>query len=183
MTVTEALAAVRQVGTIGLRDGKIVARFHPTEAFRLQPAIDLLKEERDEALVLLSEPDPAELARASDIMTRTGSRIMTLSGGVLAIGIWSDLDWLGVRAALRVFDLDQLPVRYLDGAGIPLRYKVRRVDGEPVPLNVLIGMEQNPAEPWKHRDRMLAEIGWGAQPIPVRRAARKANRDMPELHP
>jgi hypothetical protein len=41
-----------------------------------------------------------------------------------------------------------------------MRYKARRVDGEPVPLNVLAAMEQYPAEPWKVRDRMLNEMGW-----------------------
>jgi hypothetical protein len=51
-------------------------------------------------------------------------------------------------------------VRYLDGAGVPMRYKVRGVDGEPVPRNVLAAMEQHPAEPWKVRDRMMNEMGW-----------------------
>jgi len=41
-----------------------------------------------------------------------------------------------------------------------MRYKLRRVEGEPVPLSVLTEMEQHPAEPWKVRDRMLNEMGW-----------------------
>ena len=101
---------------------------------------------------------PAELMRASAILSRAGIRIMALEEGA-AIGVWSDLDGPEVRAALRTFGSNGLPVRYLDGAGVPARYKLRRVEGEPVPMNVLAEMEQHPAEPWKVRDRMLNEMG------------------------
>lgn len=104
-------------------------------------------------------PDPAELARASGVLNRAGVRIMALEGGG-TIGVWSDWDGPKVRAALRTFGSDRLPVRHLDWAGVPMRYKVRRVDGEPVPMNVLAEMERNPAEAWKVRDRMLNEMGW-----------------------
>jgi len=104
-------------------------------------------------------PDPAELARASAVLYRAGVRIMSLEGGA-TIGVWSDLDGPEVRAALRAFGSDRLPVRYLDGAGIPMRYKLRRAEGEPVPMNVLNEMERHPADPWKIRDRMLKEMGW-----------------------
>ena len=110
-------------------------------------------------------PDPAELARASAVLNRAGVRIMALEGGG-TIGVWSDLDGPEVRAALRTFGSDGMPVRYLDGAGVPMRYKVRRVDGEPVPMNVLAAMEQHPADPWKVRDRMLNEMGWCSKGIP-----------------
>ena len=103
--------------------------------------------------------DPAELARASAVLNRAGVRIMRLEGGA-TIGVWSDVDGPEVRAALRAFGSEGLPVRYLDGANIPMRYRMRRVEGEPVPMNVLAAMEQNPAEPWKVRDRMLGETGW-----------------------
>jgi hypothetical protein len=116
-------------------------------------------------------PDPAELARASGVLNRAGVRIMALQDGA-TIGVWSDLDGPEVRAALRAFRSDGLPVRYLDGAGVPMRYKVRRVDGEPVPMNVLAAMEQHTAEPWKVRDRMLNEMGWCPKGIPW--AERKA---------
>ena len=110
-------------------------------------------------------PDPAELARASAVLNRAGVRIMALDGGA-TIGVWSDMDGPEVRAALRTFGSDRLPLRYLDGAGVPMRYKVRRVDGEPVPMNVLAEMERHPAEPWKVRDRMLNEMGWCSKGIP-----------------
>ena len=110
-------------------------------------------------------PDPAELARASGVLNRAGVRIMALDAGA-TIGLWSALDGPEVRAALRTFGSDGLPVRYLDGAGVPMRYKLRRVEGEPVPMNVLAAMEQHPAEPWKVRDRMLNEMGWCAKGIP-----------------
>ena len=106
-----------------------------------------------------AEPAPAVLARASAVLNRAGVRIMQLDG-VPTIGIWSDLDGPEIRRALRTFGSDQLPVRYLDGAGVPARYKLRHVEGEPVPMNVLAEMERHPDEPWKVRDRMLQEMGW-----------------------
>ena len=115
-------------------------------------------------------PDPAELARASGVLMRGGVRIMALEGGA-TIGVWSDLDGPEVRAALRTFGSDGLPVRYLDGSGIPMRFKLRRVEGEPVPMNVLTEMELHTAEPWKVRDRMLTEMGWCFKRVPERRPA------------
>lgn len=109
-----------------------------------------------------TEPGPVELARASAVLNRAGIRLMQLDG-VTTIGIWSDLDGREIRKALRTFGSDQLPVRYLDGAGVPVRYKLRRVAGEPVPMNVLAEMERHPEEPWKVRDRMLQEMGWCSQ--------------------
>jgi hypothetical protein len=126
-------------------------------------------------------PNPAELAHKSAVLNRAGVRIMALEGGA-TIGMWSDLDGPEVRAALRTFGPERLPLRYLDGAGVPARYKVRRVEGEPVPMNVLAEMERRQADlmeasdpmetsapkggpmeheyPWIVRDRMLNEMGW-----------------------
>ena len=111
------------------------------------------------------EVDPAELTRASAVLNRAGVRIMTLDGGA-TIGVWSDLDGQEVRAALHSFGLGRLSVCYLDGPQVPMLYKVRHVDGEPVPMNVLGAMERHPAEPWKIRDRMLKELGWRSKGIP-----------------
>ena len=97
-----------------------------------------------------AEPDPADLARASDVVNGAGVRIMQLED-VAAIGLWSDVDGPELRAALRTLKVDNLPVRYLDGMGIPMRFKVRRIVGEPVPMNVLNEMERQPAEPWRVR--------------------------------
>jgi hypothetical protein len=81
------------------------------------------------------------------------------------VGIWSDLDSPELRAALRVLHLHRLRIAYLDGDGVPMRYKLRRVPGEPVPLNVLAEMQrQIDGEPWEVRDRMLMEMNW--QPTP-----------------
>jgi hypothetical protein len=102
-------------------------------------------------------PAPAELARASAVLTRAGVRLMLLDG-ISTVGIWSDLDGPALREALRTFGSNH--VRYLDGAGIPMRYKLRRVEGEPVPAAVLGEMEQHPEEPWTVRDSMLTEMGW-----------------------
>ncbi len=112
-----------------------------------------------------ADPHPAELGGASGVLNRAGCRIMALDAGT-AIGVWSDLDGPEVREALRTFGSDGLPVRYMDGAGVPMRYKVRRVDGEPVAISVPLEMELNPAEPWKVRDGMLKEMGWCSKGTP-----------------
>ena len=60
--------------------------------------------------------------------------------------------WTGrTLGRLRTLDQGHLPARYLDGAGIPLRYKLRRVEGEPVPVSGLAEMERHSAELWKAR--------------------------------
>lgn len=111
-----------------------------------------------ESAEIESEPNPVELSRASTVLGLTGVRIMVLEGGA-TIGVWSDKDGPEVRAALRTLGVGHLPVRYLGGAGIPIRYKSRTVEGEPVPSRILAEMERNPTEPWRVRDRLLNEIG------------------------
>lgn len=93
------------------------------------------------SLEIEAGPDSAELARASAVLKRAGVRIMALDGG-LTMGVWSDLDGPEVRGALKALNIDGLPVRCLDGADVPMRYKVRRVEGEPVPMSVLAEMER-----------------------------------------
>ena len=118
----------------------------------------------------IEEPAQADIDRASGILNRAGVRIMQPEG-VTTIGVWSDLEGPEVRAALRTLEMNRLPVRFLDGADIPMRYKLRRVEGEPVPKSVLAGMERNPAEPWKVRDRMLNEMDWCPKGKPGREPA------------
>jgi hypothetical protein len=90
--------------------------------------------------------------------------------GTFTIGIWSDLDSLDLRDAIRVFHPEGMPpVRYLHGADIPLRFKQRTVPGDPVPLAVLREMEANPEAPWEVRDRMLS--GFSAVPYAQWKAA------------
>jgi hypothetical protein len=103
-----------------------------------------------------AEPDPELRAAATALMNRSGTRIIPAPGGPV-IGIWSDLDSPAIRSALRLLQMDHLPIRYLDGAGIPERYRERRVDGNPMPPDIREAMEQNP-EPWTVRDRMLREM-------------------------
>jgi hypothetical protein len=164
VTVAEAIAEVQRVGAVEVSGGNLRLRFPERMRAELQPAIGTLRAEKAEALARLAQTDPVEPARASDVLNRASVRIMALEGGA-TIGVWSDLDGPEVRAALRTFGLDRLPVRYLDGAGVPMRYKMRRVIGEPVPKNVLAEMERHPAEPWKVRDRMLTEMGWCSKGI------------------
>ncbi len=105
------------------------------------------------------------MARAAAVLNRAGVRIMAPEAGATT-GVWSDLDGPEVRAARRALGSDWLPVRYQDGAGILMRYKVRRVEGEPVPMTVLAEMERHPAEPWSVRNRKLNEMGWYSKGIP-----------------
>lgn len=114
-------------------------------------------------------PTEPEWAAANAVLGRAGVRLMTLPEGV-CVGIWSDTDGPEVRAALRIFGSDTLPIRYLD-SDVPMRFKLRRVPGEPVPASVLAAMEQCPTEPWVIRDKMLAEMGWGPQPWAEGKAA------------
>jgi len=165
MTVSEAIGEVQRVGVVEVSGGNLRLKFPESMRAALQPAIDTLRTGKAEALARLAEMNLAELARGSAVLKRAGVRIMALAGGA-TIGVWSDLDGPEVRAALRTFGSERLPVRYLDGAGVPMRYKARRVDGEPVPMNVLVAMEQHPAEPWKVRDRMLNEMGWCSKGTP-----------------
>jgi hypothetical protein len=96
---------------------------------------------------------------ARSVLNLFGVRMFHLDGD-LTIGVWSDLDGLDIRAALNLLGHGGLPVRYLDGAGIPVTYAARMVAGEPVPLRVLTAMIRNPEEPWRIRDRMLTRIKW-----------------------
>jgi hypothetical protein len=113
-----------------------------------------------------NEPVDEALARADRVLRLNGVRLFILSG-VETIGIWSDLDGPHLREALALFHPDGMPpIRYLDGPGIPMRYKVRVPPGQPVPLNVVAVMQRLSAgKPWEARERMLAEIQW----IPKRR--------------
>jgi hypothetical protein len=106
-----------------------------------------------------AEPSQEEIDAAGEVLKRAGVRLMELPAGT-AVGIWSDLDSAEVRAALRVFGSDVLPVWYLDARSIQARFKLRRAEGEPVSLDVLREMERHPDEPWKIRDRLLSELGW-----------------------
>jgi hypothetical protein len=108
----------------------------------------------------MPDPTPEELEHASKVLARAGVRLIGGDHGVDYIGVWSDTDSAEVRAALRTYGNGHLPVKYLDGDGIPMKYKLRKVPGEPVPANVLAAMEHEPNQPWAVRDRMLKEMGW-----------------------
>jgi hypothetical protein len=188
MTVEGAVQMVQRAGAVRVENGKLKVQFHESERARLQPALVLLRNHREDVLRLLAEPpavssnaegpglaappgnragataepDPDDLVRASRVLADAGVRLMVLDGS-FTVGIWSDLDSPALRDALRVFHSDGMPpVRYLDGAGIPPRFKLRSVPGDPVPLSVLNAMEQNPEEPWAVRDGMLS----GARALP-----------------
>src|SRR5262249_21358665 len=88
----------------------------------------------------LAVPDAPEDSSAhtcaTAILNAAGVRVMRVEC-VVTVGVWSDLDGPEIRGALQTLGMKGLPVRYLDGAGIPVRHKLRRVEGEPVPISVL----------------------------------------------
>jgi CRISPR/Cas system Type II protein with McrA/HNH and RuvC-like nuclease domain len=108
------------------------------------------------------EAETEQARSARRLLNRAGVRIMILESGA-TIGVWSDLGGPEIRAALRTLGNAELPVRYLDGAGVPMRYKARHVEGKPVPMSVLSEMERHPADPWKVRDQILNEMGLKAR--------------------
>ena len=136
MTIHEAIFAVRQVGSIVADAGRITLQIPPAAKAELGPAIETLRLDRLATIAALESVEfgQAEIDHALTVVNRRGVRIMALADGV-TIGVWSDLDGPEIRAALRVLEMDQRPVRYLDGPGVPMRYKVRRVGGEPGPWN------------------------------------------------
>jgi hypothetical protein len=88
MTVAEALAAVRRVGTVERAAGTLKLVVPKAALPELGAEVATLREHKAEALAILADPDPAELARASAVLNRAGVRIMALEGGT-TIGLWS----------------------------------------------------------------------------------------------
>ncbi|MCU1330073.1 MAG: hypothetical protein JWN34_5443 [Bryobacterales bacterium] len=80
--------------------------------------------------------------------------------------------------ALRTVGRAACSMMYLDGAGIPDRYRLRQVAGEPVPMVVLAAMEAHHAAPWEVRDAMLRDMGWRAQVFVRRLASERTPRKV-----
>jgi hypothetical protein len=159
MTVAEAISKIRQIGTVESVSGKLRIRIPASLEAVLQRTIEALREGKAEAIALLTakqpllnaRPDPEELSWATTVFAQNGVRLIELNGQ-LHIGVWSDLDCPVLRAAIAVFHSEGVPVIYLDSELIPLRYKLRHIEGEPVPTHVREVMERSP-EPWKVRNR------------------------------
>ena len=119
---------------------------------------------------VLGEYQKIEGAMAA--LDRAGVRFLTLDGERV-VGVWSDRDGERLRGALREIGAGALTVVYLDGPGVPDRWKGRAAAGEPVPLNVLQAMMAAAAEPWTVRDEMLAAMRWRPVAFRARGAAEK----------
>ena len=109
-----------------------------------------------------SEPDDSpDLKRARAILRRNEVRRMELPDGRVVIGVWSHLDSETIRTALKLTELDQLPIQYIDSPATPEHFKGSRLSGDPVPREILAAMEAAMADkPWKIRDEMLAGMTW-----------------------
>jgi hypothetical protein len=165
MTPSEALAVVRRFGTVEAVGGALKIRVPKGRLADLETAFEVLRNAKTEVLSVLAkssakthlqpaekpEPSVEELSYASAILGQAGVRLMRLESGD-AVGIWSDLDSPDIRNALRIMGSGGIPILYLDAPGIPLRYKLRRVPGEPVPAHIHEEMERN-SKPWEVRDR------------------------------
>jgi len=167
MNAPSLLANLRAAGvSICAEDGDLVV-----EAQSGKVSTDVraaLGQNKAELLLLLAapaepaDPETAVRIRARKLLNGTGVRIMILNG-VSSIGVWSDLDEPEIRESLRSLGHELTPVRYLDGTGIPMQYKLREVKGEPVPMAVLIEMERKPAAPCTVRERLICSpegVGW-----------------------
>ena len=148
MTYQEAIFAVREVGTITADGERIKVQIPPSTVARLSPVIEVLRLEKAAVIAALGSPCPSqsEIDHASVVLNQLGVRIMRIDGAAV-IGIWSDRDGPEIRAALQVLEVT-LPIRYLDGAGIPPPYRTRRVAGEAVPPDVLTAMEGQTEGRW-----------------------------------
>lgn len=122
MTVVDALAVIRRVGTVENDAGNIKLRIPQWAKSEHQVAIARLKSGKVEALAILSCQASEDLA-AYEVLKHAGFRIMRI-GGEACIGVWRDRDGPRVRAALQVLD-GTLPVRHLDDDDIPAYYKER----------------------------------------------------------
>jgi hypothetical protein len=165
MTPSEALAVVRRVGTVKAVGSALKIRVPKGRLAALETAFEVLRNTKTEVLSVLAKssakthhqqaerPEPAveELSYASAILGQAGVRLMRL-GGRDVVGVWSDSDSPVLRNALHVMGSGELPLLYLDVPGVPLRYKLRDVPGEPVPSHVRLEMERSP-EPWRVRNR------------------------------
>jgi hypothetical protein len=110
-----------------------------------------------------TEAATEELARALSWLKSAGVRLMNINGQ-MTVGIWSDLDSAELRRALQLSGSGDLPVRYLDAPGVPDRFKLRSMPGDPVVEEVRIEMERHPEAPWEIRDRMLERMAWHRNP-------------------
>ena len=107
--------------------------------------------------------------RAEGPRLEVNSVLKVVLDGALLVGIWSDLDGQEIRTALSIVGIIA-PVRYLDGEGIPDRYRLRAVPGEPTPRWVLAAMEQQREDPWAVRDQLLSERAEGLKATQTRSA-------------
>jgi hypothetical protein len=96
-------------------------------------------------------------------LAKAGVRLIQ-QHGVMKIGVWSWRDNAALRAALRTCESESAPIVYLDGPGVPHRFKefrgAKELDGEPLPLEFIEAMYQHPEEPWKIRDQLLQQMAW-----------------------
>jgi hypothetical protein len=89
---------------------------------------------------------------------RRSETIRIVIDGAEAVGIWSTQDSPAIRAAIRIAGWPG-PIRYLDGRGIPDKYKGTRLPDDPPPLAVVDEMQANiDGEPWTIRDRRMAGV-------------------------
>jgi hypothetical protein len=184
MTVETAIEQLHAAAAIRIVDGRVRYSLREADKESLSCALEVLRRDpgttMKAACELLSRNDghtetaslsaggvdyeSSVVVNARRAVNRSGCRQMDIDG-VCTIGVWSDLDSAEIRRALAVLGKESFPMLYLDAPGVPDRYKVRAVPGEPVPSNVLAAMRGKPTAPWSVRDALLAEIRQSFAPL------------------
>jgi hypothetical protein len=81
-----------------------------------------------------AEPTKEQISDAVRTLNETGCR-QWCEGAVHCVGVWSDLDGAEIRGAIATLGLTDSVIRFLDGDGVPLRFRLRhvpdRAPGEP----------------------------------------------------
>jgi hypothetical protein len=155
MTPADALALVLGAGAVEFSSDRLKIELPKDQFADLAPAIEVLRAAKAEVLSILHQQAEeqtsaeADVSAAIDCLNQNGVRI--IDGR--AVGIWSDLDSVRIRATLENAGVSHLPVMYLDAPETPDRYKLRNIPGDPVPDAVRRAMEVS-AEPWKVRTGM-----------------------------
>jgi hypothetical protein len=90
VTIADALATIRRVGTVDNHGGRLRLRFPENAASGLQPAIDTLRTSKAEALAILSSRDTANFAHTvtPDFMVPPYPMVRPLKPGYLSWAEW-----------------------------------------------------------------------------------------------
>lgn len=117
MTVKEAIEEIRQVGTVLVENGAVKLRIPEVKGQSTEAAIEVLRQNRQAVLDIL-----AAESRANRLIAAAGVRFPRIAG-VYVVAIRRERDSPQLRDALEIMGSGAMPVKYLDEADVPARYK------------------------------------------------------------